>query len=183
MLTVDIDLSPGTWLDWTWQSQMNLMRAVAVGQRAKQLWDQVLSPPWSWECSPTEPLLNWNQPMSWDQSQVRSVTKVLVHLRPLTQFSGSVLWSLLTLVRADLASLDSMLTWFTSFSAFPDVSGYWLNEWFYEIVQKQSYWETATVMNITWRCQYSFSACLFYLVYEVVVLVGKYFFIVLMLQA
>lgn len=45
-------------IDWTWQCQMNLMRAAAVGQRAKQIWDQVLSPPWSWECSPTEPLLN-----------------------------------------------------------------------------------------------------------------------------
>lgn len=75
MLTMDIHLSPGIWLDWTWQCQMNLMRAAAVGQRAKQLWDQVLSPPWSWECSPTEPLLNWNKPMSWDQSQGRSVTK------------------------------------------------------------------------------------------------------------
>ena len=25
---------------------------------SKQLWDQVVSPPWSWDCSPTELLLN-----------------------------------------------------------------------------------------------------------------------------
>lgn len=135
---MDTDLSTGIWLDWTWQCQINLIWAAAVGQRAKQLWDLILSPPWSWECSPTEPLLNWNKPMSWDQSQGCSLTKGSGFGPPqaLGTVWCSVLRSLLTLVSADLVSICSMLIWFTSFSAFPDVSGYWLNEWFYEMSSK-----------------------------------------------
>lgn len=132
MQTLSTDSSPGMWLDWTWQRQINLIWVAAVGQRAKQLWDLVLSPPWSWERSPTEPLLSLKTGHILGPAPRPIINRLrfLVHLRPSgPQRSGhSFLWWALTLRASIPRCLGSL--------RFPNLSGYWLKKWFYEMSSK-----------------------------------------------
>lgn len=77
----DTDLSTGMTVV-ALHSQMNLIWPEIVGQGDNYLLDLVVSPPMSWTCSLTEPLLNRNKSMSGAQSQGHLLTKPMFGNNP-----------------------------------------------------------------------------------------------------
>lgn len=147
------------WLDWTWQRQINLIWVAAVGQRAKQLWDLVLSPPWSWECSPTEPLLSLKKAhiLGPEPRPIINRLRFWSTWGPLA-FSALVTppfdgrWPCAHLFHVVLVHFI-----FQMFLVIDWRSG--LMRW----VQKQRYRETVAIMKIAWTCQYFYSDVYFIL--------------------